>query len=534
MIIKTIALGDKNEAFIENNFSDKTNIIFSNENNRGKTLVMQGILYSIGYDSIFPTGFIAKNYFFYTEIIINNRTYEFLRKGNSIIVLNNEDAILFNSITEFKYYFDKEIIKLPEIIKDGQSKKVDLSLLYELFFLGQDKRNTSNLISKGQNNKVDFLNMIYSIVGVKETVIDSSEIESLKNQRNNLKVEIKSEQKKIAILKKNPNLAIQISSTGNIEDYKRQSLELKELNNNITEIRKRRNREENRKIKLESLFLELSSLNRNLNEGKVRCADCGSKQIIFTNEDFDFDVSNDFVRQKILNSIRENIQIKKEIIREFNTSIESEQENIIKLLDNIKEPEAKNYILFEEEINNSTDIDLKVRNLEYKLEEIENQINSNTTIATSNISMKSDTKKRILDSMKDYYQYLGENGRLEFDDVFTKVGETYSGSETQEYYFCKLLAINNVLNHDYPIIIDSFREGELSTSKEEKMISQYKKLNKQVILTSTLKKEEYNSNKYFIIDNINVIDYSDIPDSKLLSDKYLLDFKKILNKFNLQ
>jgi len=534
MIIKTIALGDKNEAFIENNFSDKTNIIFSNENNRGKTLVMQGILYSIGYDSIFPTGFIAKNYFFYTEIIINNRTYEFLRKGNSIIVLNNEDAILFNSITEFKYYFDKEIIKLPEIIKDGQSKKVDLSLLYELFFLGQDKRNTSNLISKGQNNKVDFLNMIYSIVGVKETVIDSSEIESLKNQRNNLKVEIKSEQKKIAILKKNPNLAIQISSTGNIEDYKRQSLELKELNNNITEIRKRRNREENRKIKLESLFLELSSLNRNLNEGKVRCADCGSKQIIFTNEDFDFDVSNDFVRQKILNSIRENIQIKKEIIREFNTSIESEQENIIKLLDNIKEPEAKNYILFEEEINNSTGIDLKVRNLEYKLEEIENQINSNTTIATSNISMKSDTKKRILDSMKDYYQYLGENGRLEFDDVFTKVGETYSGSETQEYYFCKLLAINNVLNHVYPIIIDSFREGELSTSKEEKMISQYKKLNKQVILTSTLKKEEYNSNKYFIIDDINVIDYSDIPDSKLLSDSYLLDFKKILNKFNLQ
>lgn len=534
MIIKTIALGNDNEAFIENRFSDKTNIIFSNENNRGKTLVMQGILYSMGYDSIFPTGFNAKKYYFYSEIIFENGTYEFLRKGNSIIVLNNDISILFNSITEFKYYFDKEIIKLPQIAKDGKLKKVDLSLFYELFFLGQDKRNTSNIISKGQNNKVDFLNMIYSIAGIEEVINDSVDIEILKNQRNSIKIEIKDETKKMKILKKNPNLANQISYAGNIEEYKKTSLALREVNNYITELKKTRNREENRKLKLDSLLFELNSLNRNLNEGKVRCSDCGSKKIIFTNEDFDFDVSNDFVRKNIINSINESIEIKKELIKEINVSIDNEQNSIRKLLDDIKEPEVKNYILFEDDINNSTDFDLKIRDLEYQLEIIENQISSNSSKATTNITLKGDTKKSILDSMKIYYEYLGENGRLQFDDIFTKVGETYSGSETQEYYFCKLLAINNILKHNFPIVIDSFREGELSTSKEEKMIKQFKILNKQVILTSTLKKEEYNSKKYYDMDDITVIDYSTIPDSKLLSSEYLSNFKVLLNRFNIQ
>jgi len=36
MIIKQIAFGNRFEAFIENRFKENTNIIFSNDNNRGK------------------------------------------------------------------------------------------------------------------------------------------------------------------------------------------------------------------------------------------------------------------------------------------------------------------------------------------------------------------------------------------------------------------------------------------------------------------------------------------------------------------
>ena len=38
MIVKKIALGNKEEAYIENRLTDGVNIIYSDDNNRGKTL----------------------------------------------------------------------------------------------------------------------------------------------------------------------------------------------------------------------------------------------------------------------------------------------------------------------------------------------------------------------------------------------------------------------------------------------------------------------------------------------------------------
>ncbi len=533
MIIKKIAFGNKNEAFIESRFKGNTNIIFSNDNNRGKTLLLQSIVYSIGYESIFPSGFNTKSYYFYANIEFDKKDVEFLRKGNSILVLNNQKLLVFNSITEFKYYFDKEIYKLPKIDKDGEIKLADLSLLYELFFLGQDKRNTSNLIVKGLNNKVDFLNLIYSFLGVSVTKENKYDIENLKKDKAILETKIKSEAKKIMIIKSNPEIASFISSASNNIDFKNTSNQLDEIHKNIAELKKNRNREENRKIKLEALISELNSLNRTLNEGKVKCSDCGSDKIVFSNEDFEFEVSNNFVRQNIIQSIKENISLKSDIILEFNNEIIKEQEQLNNLLDSTT-PEAKNYILFQDEFVDSREIDRTVLNLQNELTAIENKLKNNETKIVSNKESQRQIISDILKEMKRYYQIIDPQGLLQFDDVFTKNGETYSGSEGQEYYFCKLLALNNILKHNFPIIVDSFREGELSSSKEELMIEEYKKLNKQVILTSTLKKEEYDSNKYFNFEGLNVIDFSDVQDSKLLQQIHIEEFIELIKKFGVK
>ena len=289
MIIKKTAFGNSQEAFIEDRFKNTTNIIFSNDNNRGKTLVIQGLMHSIGYDSIFPSGFNYKSYFFYSNIIINQISYEFLRKGNSIILLENDKLNVFNSISEFKYYFDKYIYTLPKIEKDGELKPVDLTLFYELFFLGQDKRNSSNLIIKGRNNKQDFKNMIFAMQNVLISSTNKYDIEELKEQKKSIDLKIKTEKRKITILKKNPEIASFISSTANNIDFKNTSKRLSELHKSIADLQKQRNREENRKIKLENLIIELNSLNRSLNEGKVKCSDCGSSKIIFANQEFEFE-----------------------------------------------------------------------------------------------------------------------------------------------------------------------------------------------------------------------------------------------------
>jgi len=530
MIVKEVAFGNLDEAFIEKRFKNKTNIIFSNDNNRGKTLLMQSLIYSIGYESIFPNSFNPKKYYFYSKIEFNNSTFEFLRKGNSILVINDEDFNVFNTISEFKYYFDKEIFKLPKIDKNGDQKLVDLSLLYELFFLGQDNRNTSNLIVKGQNNKVDFLNMIYSLLGVSISTSNKYDIENLKKDKSIIETKIKTETRKIKVIKQNPQIASFISSASNNLDFKNTSNQLKELHSNIAELKKQRNREENRKIKLENLVTELSSLNRGLNEGKVKCLDCGSNKIIFSNDDFEFEVSNNYVRKNIIESIKNNITIKFEIIDELNQNIYKEQIQINKLLET-STPDIKNYILFQDEITDSKDVDKIVADLQKELDEVNKKIQNNEIQTSSNKDLQKSILSNIILEMKNYYSKIDPQGLLIFEDLFTKTGETYSGSEGQEYYFCKLLSLNKILLHKFPIIIDSFREGELSSSKEILMLNEYLNLNKQVILTSTLKDEEYEADKYYKIENLNIIDYSMLADSKILQPDFAPEFKKIIDKF---
>jgi hypothetical protein len=65
------------------------------------------------------------------------------------------------------------------------------------------------------------------------------------------------------------------------------------------------------------------------------------------------------------------------------------------------------------------------------------------------------------------------------------------------------------------------------------MINEFKKLPKQVIITSTLKTEEYDSDKYYDIDGINIIDYSNFEDSKILQPRYTEEFNIILYKFEI-
>ena len=531
MIIQKFAFGNEKEAFIEKRFKNSINIIFSNDNNRGKTLVMQGLMHSIGYDSIFPSGFNYKNYYFYSEISFAEYTYEFLRKGNSILLMANDTLSVFNSISEFKYYFDKNIYNLPKIEKDGELKPADLTLFYELFFLGQDKRDTSNLIIRGRNNKQDFKNMIYAMEGILTTSTNTYDIEELKNKKKSIQNEIKAEKKKISIIKKNPDLAKFISSAANNADFKNTSNRLTELNNNIAELRKKRNREENRKIKLQSLINELNSLNRSLNEGNVKCSDCGSENIIFSNKEFEFEVSNNYVRKNILNSIKENISIKEEIVQEFNSEILKEQSQITKLLENSSTNE-KNYILFQDDILDSTEIDKIVTKLQEELSEIQRKIDNNKNQIVTNKELQREILNKLLFEMRVYYEKIDSQGTLIFEDLFTKSGITYSGSEGQEYYFCKLLALNNVLQHNFPIIIDSFREGELSSKKEDLMIQEFLKLNKQIILTSTLKNEEYLSEKYTNVRGINILDYSEVQDSKILQPDSANDFEELIDKFS--
>lgn len=530
--INRVAFGNLEEAYIEKKLSDGVNIIYSDDNNKGKTLLIQGIMYALGNNPIFPSGFNFNNYFFYTDIEINNCIFEFLRKKNIYIIKYNDILQICNSESEFKHYINRHIYKLPIIFKKGVEKIADLELFYQLFFVGQDKRNTSNIINNGYYNKQDFIDMLCSLNGYPIKNIDDYELNRNNEEISKLKEEINTIKKMMKFTKENPNLADFVNRSSDREFIDKKKVVLNEINKNISDYKRKRNREIIRLNKLKNLMLELNSLNRNISQGKIVCAECGSDKVVYSNEDFSFEISNKVVRAQIINSIKESISIKDEVIEEFTRKINEYQENLNNELKEIP-IELRKILLYSDEILSYEDSDKKIIDLINKIDMIKTKIDKNNSKSTLSKEKRKLMISEIVELMNKNYSYVDPNGKIVFDDLFTKKDETYSGSEEQEFYYCKLLSLNEYFEHDFPIIIDSFRDGELSSKKESIMIENFKNLNKQVILTSTLKSEEYDTLKYNDIVDINAIDYSINEDSKILQPGYVGEFREILKGFNI-
>lgn len=531
MIIKSIALGNVEEAYVEERLTDGVNIIFSDDNNKGKTLVMQGMMYAMGNQPIFPKGFNYRSNYFYCKAEINDEEIEFLRRDSSFLIKRQGAQYSFDNVTELKYFLvDENIFNIPQISKDEHMVIADLNLFYELFFIGQDKRNPSNTINSGYNNKKDFVNMLCSLNGY--PLMDMEEInEENKQSIQQLKADIAATKKLLKLLKKNPDVSGYVDKYGDSTQFDTFRMRVKRLHNEIAEYKKKRNLEYNRKEKLESLVQELNSLNREIEQGNVICAKCGSDKIIYKSKGISFEVSNSYVRRQVLSSIAYQISQKEEIIREYSYQLQQLQDELKKILQEVP-VELHRILLYSEMILSEIDYDNKLKELCEQLEELQaNDKNISDSEKEAKQKCK-EMKEDIVSRMNKLYREVDPQGRTFFDDIFTKRDETYSGSEEQEYYYSRVLAINDYFKHSYPLLIDCYRSGEISSQKEDIMIKNFISRKKQVIITSTLKKEEYTSNKYDQYkDNANVIDYSNNESSKLLQSQYVAKLGTIVESF---
>jgi uncharacterized small protein (DUF1192 family) len=520
------------EAFVEKRFKSGVNILFSNDNNKGKTLVIQGMLYSMGNQPIFPTGFQYRDAVFYVKCEFGTDVWTFLRKDNLFLVHGPKGINTFESVSELKRFYTANIARLPEITKDNEPKIVDPELFFQIFYLSQDKRNPSNLIGGRYYNKVDFIEMIYAFNNQGAPPASKEDLEDAKKQLVTLNTELESLKRRRKFAKKHPDVASMALRTSDKESMDNTRSELSKLNERISNLKKERVREENRKLSLEKLLTELLSLNKELSEGKVRCADCGSVNIIYKVEDFTYDVSNAYVRTQVIESITNQILLKKEIIEERTREINSNQVNLQRILEITPKP-IQQFLLFSEEISSLTEIDEKIVATQADISRVSAEIERLKKVDVNKITVKNTIQDDVISLMNSYYRKIDSNGIQTFRSLFTTNDQTYSGSEEQEFYFSKLVALNDVLKHEYPIIIDSFRDGEISSNKEEEMIKILLSKNKQCILTSTLKHQEYIDNKYAKFPAVTAINYSAHDDSHILNPKLLNEFEEVYSLFGI-
>ncbi|MCL1074511.1 hypothetical protein [Shewanella dokdonensis] len=533
MKIKKFAFGNEIEAFIETRLSERVNIIFSDDNNKGKTLVLQGMMFSLGNEPIFPAGFDYKDYYFYIEFIHDGNLFRILRKNNTFSIISENGLSIFESTSEFKYFFDENIYKLPEIVHRELPKLVDLSLFIQMFFVGQDKRDTSSIFNSGYYNKSDFIDMLFSLKGVYGGELSNEQITELKDRLKQLRISERKLVKEIDRFNINKAVLENVKKSASFKEFQEQEKFLKELHGRISEIRKKRYSEVSRLNNYINLELELNSLNRAISFGRVSCEDCGSENITYKSKDITFDISNLEVRKSILKSLKGTIDYKKEAISRIDYDLSSLQE---KMSDNLGKvsPTLRDVILFRDELNGTGKLDKELQEKQREIELVTRQINE-SNVKKEGVSEK---QRKLIDEivkvMNKIYRVIDEDGLQTFHDLFTKRSVNYSGSEEQEFYFSRVYALLLVMKHEFPIVIDSFRDRELSSLKEMKMIDAFESLDNQVIISATLKKEEYTSDKYETHGAITAIDYSANANGRILSDSFKNDFVSICRDFGVR
>lgn len=518
---------------IESDFHTGINIISSDDNNKGKTIEIQSMMYALGNDPAFPTTFEYKDYYHYIEFEVDETTYKLCRFNNGFVLKHDSVLMLFDNVSELKRYWNKYIFALPSIVKNQISKIVDPVLFLQLFFVGQDKKDTSNISHAGYYNKSDFYNMLYDICDLSGLELDEDEIKKIKEQLAKLKSERELLIKQHKILKSQETPVSFLSAVSDKTTFNKKLSEMEKISSKIAELRKARNTAATRRASWETTLKELRSLNRTMESGELRCMDCNSTNISFSSSKknaYAFDVSSVDMRNEIIASINEKNEAYTEEINKLASQINTAQYELQTLM-NDEAISLEAIVAYKQDIFSASDAEVKIKEIDLETENLKNQLKISAGTTQSKKEQQLAILIAILNEMNVVYEAIDPNGNLHFDDLFTKKDEVYSGSEATIFHLSRLYALSKVLNHNYPIVVDSFRTEDLSTSKENIVLDLYKELPNQVIFTTTLKLEELG--KYDTRTDIHHIDYKDHAPSKMLSEVYVNEFCELLSSLSI-
>jgi hypothetical protein len=533
MIIKRIAVGNNKEAYVENSLRNGINIISSDDNNKGKTIIIQSMMYCLGNAPVFPSSFDYKMYFYFVEFAHNDCDYSICRRGDTFVILHERNLMFFDSVSEMKRYWTKTVFPLPQIIKNDVKRIVDPELFVQLYFVGQDKKDTSNIANKGFYSKDDFINMIYTYAGFGAAGLTQEEISHAKDRIRELKEEKRTLQTQHKILKSNNVSSAYLSQYSDRVILENKIKSVEKVKDQIAALRNSRNTTINRKLKYEVTLKELNSLNRTMNSGELRCLDCGSAHIGFatgTTTSYTFDVSTPEIRRQIIDSINEKIASYIEEVEHITFDINKAQEQLQQMLTD-EDISLESIVIHKQSILDVSGVEIRLSEIDDEVQKLSDAMKTNETNSLEQVENQKMLLSSILYEMNSTYRRIDPTGTLVFDGLFTRRDQVFSGSEATEFHLVKLYALSAILKHLCPIIVDSFRAEDLSTERENTVIDLFSHLDKQVIFTTTLKIEEIG--KYQHMKNINNIDYSKKAPSKILNTVAVVEFSGLLKKLSI-
>ena len=523
--IKAVYIGNGEESYIEDRLTDGINVIYSLDNNRGKTVLMQGVMYALGAIPTFPERFPYKEFIYIVDLDIDGDEVSVLRSRNTFAVKTSDSLSLFDSEVDYSRYWSENIRSLPSIVKNGRLTSAGLQLYTQMTFIGQDDISSAK-ITAGQFNKDDFTEMLYAIVGLDRRELDSAEEVELKCRRDELKGQIKSLTKEASALKARGTALSAISATTDARDMQEFLKELDSARVEVTDLRKTRNRYLARLTKNQIVLDELNSLRREVKTGKLVCLKCGSVSVGYQMADSNviFDVTSPDMRTQIVNSLKERIDAIEADLDALERNLRKAQSRLSGLLSEDDEFSLMDVVACKDEYLNEREIDQKIQEAQRELDDIKGKLESDRLLTSEIAKQRKEFMDDLLGKMNLARRAISDNAEeSDYESMFSTKANVYSGSDGTIYFAARTFAIASKINHGMPIMIDSYRADDLSSDREDRLLDLLGKLDNQVILTTTIKREESvgpDASKYERDSRVHAIDYSNHEINRIMSDTY--------------
>lgn len=532
--VKAAYIGNGIESFVERSFTNGINVVYSMDNNRGKTVLMQGIMFALGAVPTFPSGFQYREYIYIVDLDVDGRDVSVLRSKNTFAVLSNNELHTFESEASFSKYWSKNIRILPNIVKKGRTTSVGLELYTQMAFIPQDGKSSAKLLS-GQFSKDDFCEMLYAIKGLDGRELDTESEEALKKRRDELKGKLKSLTRQTAALNERGTALSMISASVDNRDMEELLADLERARKEVTDIRKKRSRLIDRLTKCQITLDELNSLKIETREGRLYCLECGSERIGYRMADSKamFDVTNSTMRSRIIGSLGERIDATRNEIDTLDQQLRKAQQNLAALLAQNTEFSLADIVACKNDYLDSRELDLEMQKAQHELAEIKDTLESNKTMTNDLRKRQREFSDELVSKMNFAQRHIsGNDHATPYEALFSTNANVFSGSDETIYFASRQYALAAIMGHDMPLLVDSFRGEDLSTEREERMLELYSHVQNQMIFTTTVKKEE-GKEKYEMDDRLNAIDYSGHDVNKILCTDYNDEFLTKVSEFGI-
>ncbi len=523
--IKAIYIGNGIESYIEDRLTDGINVIYSLDNNRGKTILMQGAMYAFGAIPTFPERFSYREYIYIVDLDIDGDEVSVLRSRNAFAVKTSDGLNMFDSEEGYSRYWSENVRSLPSIVKNGKLTSAGLQLYTQMAFIGQDDISSAK-VTAGQFNKSDFTEMLYAIAGLDRRELDSAEEVALKRRRDELKGQINSLAKEASALNSRGTALSAISVTTDARDMQEFLKELDSARAEVTDLRKARSRYLARLTKNQIVLDELNSLRRDVKAGKLICLTCGSASVGYRMADSDiiFDVTSPDMRTQIVDTLKERIDAIRADLDALERDLRKAQNRLSGLLSKNDEFSLADVVACKDDYLNEREIDEKMQEAQSELDDIKGKLESDRLLTSEIAGQRKEFMDGLLAKMNLARRTIsGNTEESPYESLFSTKANVFSGSDSTIYFAARTFAIASEIDHGMPIMIDSFRADDLSSDREDRLLDLLGKLNNQIVLTTTIKREESagrDASKYGMDSRVHAIDYSSHELNRIMSDDF--------------